>query len=148
MAVSPYQAGEQQCIQLLYLVVKNCPIQAGEQQSPCAVFHSTTVVGEEALGEDIQQLLQPIVSYSVQYNQQHDRTLVVLHSLTFSMSKRRRTRWKGVPVIYSDDVYTVNQSFHTHFIYTLRHSIAVAWSECTVCNCKTDSLTGVAVLQI
>ena len=62
------------------------PIQAGEQQSPSAVFYSATV------GEDIQQ---PIVSYSVQYNQQYDCTLVVLHSLAFSMSKRRR-RWKGV----------------------------------------------------
>ena len=87
-----------------------------------AVFYSATVVGEAALGEDMQQLLQPIVSYSVQYNQQHNCTLVVLHSHTFSMSKRRRTRWKGVPVIYSDDVYTVNQFFHTHFIYTLRDS--------------------------
>ena len=46
----------------------------------------------------------------------------------FSMSKRRRTRWKGVPVIYyGDDIYTVN---HTHFIYTLRHSIAVAYVCC------------------
>ena len=91
-AVSPYQAGEQQCIQLLYWVVKNLrPLQAGEQQSPSAVFYSATVVGEEALGEDIQQLLQPIVSYSVHYNQQHDRTLVVLNSQTISMSKRRRT---------------------------------------------------------
>ena len=97
MAVSPYQAGEQQCIQLLYLVVKNY-IQS-RQQSPSAVFYSATVVGEEALGEDLQQLLQPIVSYSVQYSQQHDCTLVVLNSHTFSMSKRRRTRWKGVPVM-------------------------------------------------
>ena len=72
------------------------PILAGEQQSPSTVFYSATVVGEEALGEDI---LQPIVSYSVQYNQQHDRTLVFLHSHTFSMSKRRRTQWKWVPVI-------------------------------------------------
>ena len=39
------------------------PIQAGEQQSPSAVFYSATVVGEEDLDEDIQQLLQPIVSY-------------------------------------------------------------------------------------
>ena len=74
------------------------PIQAGEQQNPSAVVYSATVVLKEALGE------QPIVSYSVQYNQQYDRTLVVLHSHTFSMSKRRRTRWKGVPVICSDDV--------------------------------------------
>ena len=37
------------------------PIQAGEQQSPSAVFYSATVVGEVALGEDIQQLLQPTV---------------------------------------------------------------------------------------
>ena len=59
------------------------PVQAGEQQSPSAVFYSATVVGEEALGEDKQQLLQLIVSYSVQYNQQHDRTLVVLNSHTF-----------------------------------------------------------------
>ena len=119
------------------------PIQAGEQQSPSAVFYSATVVGEEALGEDIQQLLQPIVSYSVQYNQQHDHTLVVLNSHTFSMSKRRRTRWKGVPVIYSDDVYTVKQFFHT-----LLQSHTLSWSECTMCNCKTNSLTGVAVLQV
>ena len=67
------------------------PIQGCEQQSPSAVFYSATVVGEEALGEDIQLLLQSIVSYGVQYNQQHDRTLVVLNSRTFSMSKRRRT---------------------------------------------------------
>ena len=67
------------------------PIQAGEQQSPSAVFYLATVVGEEALGEDIQQLLQLILSYSVQYSQQHNRTLVVLYSHTFSMSKRRRT---------------------------------------------------------
>ena len=80
------------------------PIQGGEQQSPSAVFYSARVVGEEALGEDIQQLLQRIVSYSVQYNQQYDHTFVILHSHTFSMSKRRTTRWKGVPVIYSDDV--------------------------------------------
>ena len=72
------------------------PIQAGEQQSPSALVYSATVVGKE----DMQQLLQLIVSYSVQYNQQYDRTLVVLHSHTFSMSKRRGTRWKGVPVIY------------------------------------------------
>ena len=38
------------------------PIQAGEQQRPSAVFYSATVVGKEALGEDIQQLLQTIVS--------------------------------------------------------------------------------------
>ena len=79
------------------------PIQAGEQQSPSAVFYSATV------GEDIQQ---PIVSYSVQYNQQYDCTLVVLHSLAFSMSKRRR-RWKGS----SDNVH----------VYTLRDSSAVAY---------------------
>ena len=58
-----------------------CPIQAGEQQSPGAVFYSATVVGEEALGEDIQQLLQMIVSYSAISN-------TIAHS-TFSMSKRR-----------------------------------------------------------
>ena len=75
------------------------PIQAGEQQSPSAMFYSATVVGEAALGEDIQQLLQLIVSYSVQYNQQHNRTLVVLHSHAFSMSKRRRTQWKKVPAM-------------------------------------------------
>ena len=75
------------------------PIQAGEQQSPSAVVYSATVDGEETLSEDIQQLLRPILSYSVQYNQQYNRTLVVLHSHTFSMSKRRRRRWKGVPVI-------------------------------------------------
>ena len=70
----------------------------------------------------------------------------------FSMSKRRRTRWKGVPVIYyGDDIYTVN---HTHFIYIYTEALycsrirMLSWSECTVCNCKTDSLTGVAVLQI
>ena len=66
------------------------PIKACEQQSASAVFYSATVVSEEALGEDIQQLLQLVVSYSVQYNQQYDHTLVVLHSHTFSMSKRRR----------------------------------------------------------
>ena len=65
-------------------------IQAGEQQSPSAVFYSATVICGEALGEDIQQLLQPIVSCSVQYNQQYNRTWVVPHSHTFSMSKRRR----------------------------------------------------------
>ena len=75
------------------------------------MFYLATVVGEEALGEYIQQLLQPIVSYSVQYNQQYDRTLVVLHSHTFSMSKRRRA----------------NQFFHRHLIYTPRDSIAVAY---------------------
>ena len=74
------------------------PIQAGKQ-SPSAVVYSATVVSKDALGEDIQDLLQLIVSYSVQYNQQYDCMLVVLHSHTFSMSKRRRTRWKGVPVI-------------------------------------------------
>ena len=31
---------------------------------------------------------------------------------------------------------------------TLLQSHTLSWSECTVCNCKTDSLTGVAVLQI
>ena len=77
---------------------------SSEQQSSSAVFYSATVVGEEALGEDIQQLLQPIVSCSVQYNQQYDRTWVVPRSHTFSMSKRRRRQWRGVPVIYSDDV--------------------------------------------
>ena len=75
-----------------------CAIEACEQQSPGAVFYSAKVVSEEALGEDIQQVLQLIVSYSVQYNQQYNHTLVVLHSHTFSMSKRRRRRWKGVPV--------------------------------------------------
>ena len=58
------------------------PIQASEQQSPRAVFYSATVVGEEwlvkRLCEDTQQLLQPIVSYSVQYNQQYDRTFYIL----------------------------------------------------------------------
>ena len=94
------------------------PIQAGEQQSPSAVFYSATVVGIEALGEGIQQLLQPIVSQSVQYNQQHNLTLVVLHSHTFSMSKRRRTCWKGVPVIYSD-MYNNESIFpHSFHIYT------------------------------
>ena len=44
---------------------------SSEQQSPSAVVYSATVVGEEALGEDIQQFLQPVVSYSVQYNQQY-----------------------------------------------------------------------------
>ena len=69
------------------------------QRSPRAVVYSPTVVGEEALGEDnIQQLLQPIVSYIVQYNQQYIPSHV-LHPHTFSMSKRRRRRWKGVPVI-------------------------------------------------
>ena len=38
------------------------PIQADERQSTSAVFYSATVAGEEALGEDIQQLLQMIVS--------------------------------------------------------------------------------------
>ena len=71
------------------------------KQRPSAVVYSATVVGKEALGEDIQQLLLPIVSYSVQ---QYDRTLVILHSHTFSTSKMGRTRWKKVPVIYSDDV--------------------------------------------
>ena len=47
------------------------PIQAGEQQSPSAVFYSATV------GEDIQQ---PIVSYSAQYNQQYDCTLFYIPS--------------------------------------------------------------------
>ena len=27
-------------------------------------------------------------------------------------------------------------------------SHTLCWSECTVCNCKTDSLTGVEVLQL
>ena len=71
------------------------PIQGGEQQNPSAVFYSATVVGEEAVGEDIQQLLQPIASYSAQYNRRYDCTFAILHSHTFSMSKRRRTRWKG-----------------------------------------------------
>ena len=77
------------------------------------------VISTRIVGEDRQQLLQPIVSYSVQYNQQYDRTLVV-HSHTFSMSKRRRTRWKGVPVIYSDDVYTT----------LIIQSHTSPWSEC------------------
>ena len=40
---------------------------SSEQRSPSAVHvvYSATVVSEEALGEDIQQLLQPVVSYSV-----------------------------------------------------------------------------------
>ena len=50
---------------------------SSEQQSPSAVFYSATVVGEEALGGDIQQLLQPIVSYSVQYNQQYHHTFYI-----------------------------------------------------------------------
>ena len=85
------------------------PIQAGEQQSPSAVFYLATVVGEEALGEDIQQLLQPILSYSVPVQ---SATQLHIGRSTFphiSMSKRRRTCWKGMPMIYSDDVYTVNQ---------------------------------------
>ena len=77
------------------------PIQAGEQQSPSAVFYSATV------GEDIQQ---PIVSYSVQYNQQYDCTLVVLHSLTFSMSKEE-TMEGGPVTMYSESIFP--HSFHT-----------------------------------
>ena len=58
------------------------PIQAGEQQSPSAVFYSTTVVGEEARA---QQLLQTIVSYSVLIST-HSHTL---DSHTFSKQCRR-----------------------------------------------------------
>ena len=47
---------------------------SSQQRCPSAVVYSATVVGEEALGEDIQQLLQPVVSYSVQYNQQYHHT--------------------------------------------------------------------------
>ena len=50
---------------------------SSEQRSPSAVFYSATVVDEEALGEDVQQLLQPIVSYSVQYNQQYHHTFYI-----------------------------------------------------------------------
>ena len=60
-----------------YSVVKNY-VQSRLVNS--AVFCSAAVVGEEALGEDTQQSLHPIVSYSVQYNQQYDCTLVVLHA--------------------------------------------------------------------
>ena len=64
-AVSQIQVGEQHSVTLLGGEELR-PIQGGEQQSPSAVFYSATVIGEEALGEDMQQLLQPIVSYSVQ----------------------------------------------------------------------------------
>ena len=47
-------------------------IQVGEQQSPSVVFCSATVIGEEAHGEGVQQLLQMIVIYSVQYSQRYD----------------------------------------------------------------------------
>ena len=72
-----------------------------EQRSPRAVVYSPTVVGEEALGEDnIQQLLQPIVSYiQPRCTVQSAIPSHVLHPHTFSMSKRRRRRWKRVPVI-------------------------------------------------
>ena len=62
------------------------PIQA---ENPSAVFYSATVVGEEALGEDIQQLLQPSV---LQCTVQSAIPSHILHPHTFSMSKRRRRR--------------------------------------------------------
>ena len=101
---------------------KLCPIQACEQQSPSAVFYSATVLGEEVIGEDIQQLLQPIVSYSVQYNQQYDRTFYIpthFHCLRGGGGDDGRDA--------SDILCRVNAYFHTHFIYTLRDSTAVAY---------------------
>ena len=72
-----------------------------EQRSPRAVVYSPTVVGEEALGEDdnntavtpTHSVLQPRCTV------QSAIPSHVLHPHTFSMSKRRRRRWKGVPVI-------------------------------------------------
>ena len=69
------------------------PIQGGEQQSPSAVFYSATVVDEEALGEDIQDTPNDSVLQCT-VHQQYDCTLVILHSHTFSMSKRRSCRYK------------------------------------------------------
>ena len=71
MAVSPIQAGKQ-----FLLVVKNF-VQSRLVNSKVQVQCAATVVCEEALGEDIEQLLQPIVSYSVQYNQQNNRTFYI-----------------------------------------------------------------------
>ena len=55
------------------------PIQAGEQQSPSAVFYSAIVVGEEALGEDIQQLLKRLavtVTHGAFTPRQHNATAI------------------------------------------------------------------------
>ena len=96
---------------------------SSEHRSPRAVFCSATVVGEEALGEDIQQLLQPIVSYSVQYNQQYHHTFYIpthFQYLRGGGDDGRGCQLYNIVMMYSESILPHSFRIYTEGLYCSR----------------------------
>ena len=97
-----------------------CPIQAGEWQSSGAVFYSAAVNGQEPLAEDIQQSLQTIFSYGIQYNQQYHGKFYIPKNNVYD-EEEMMERVPVVVMMYSES------TFLTHLIHcgTLLHCLGV-----------------------